>query len=468
MSEPGNRICQICQRREAAYYCTCLNPPMLFCLKCCSRHHAKHPLTIHNDIPIAALSHYRNPEDYLKKYETLKKGEAELRRNLQQMDQFVSEFEDSIQKCINDLTEYGCQRLQLLQTEKAQFCTKIEAAVQEATNCLNQGTAPVSGLAQAMWFLPSERLKVFRYSVATPDLQIICDTWISYQNNLQSVCEELSQRPVQLPEEEKQSLIASNPQDMLNIELQTDVFAHVSRTKVEILNLSSGQSIYHTIKIDFGRGGSYIQVDSQTLFCLGAKPVSASVYSLDLPSMKFTVLDSLLTPRDAAGVAKANNTVYVFGGRSSPVEVIQSCEKYGLRDRMWWALGNMHEARFSFTPCIFKTLIYLPFSPHSLSIETFSPATETFTDLSLFFPPGLKENSSVSFVVNGELCILTSGKQMARWRIETDTIVRLFSTDRECWSSQPPLIVGSLIFIGNNYNLRERVEKFSIISYTFV
>ena len=77
--------------------------------------------------------------------------------------------------------------------------------------------------------------------------------------------------------------------------------------------------------------------------------------------------------------------------------------------------------------------------------------------------------ASVSFVANGELCVLTRRKQLGRWRIESEGEFRLFQTERECWSSQPPLIVNSLVLIANNSLGRPGVvEKFSLESYAFI
>lgn len=319
-------------------------------MDCFPQHHAKYPLTIHKTIPIAALG--RNYADYLTKYETLKKGEAELRRNLEEMDKFASEFEDLIQKCVNYLTEYRSWQLQLLQTERAELSTAIEAAVQETAYCLNQGTQPVGWLAQVLWFLPSEQFSVVSYSVTTPNLQTLCGSWASYQNNWRGLYERLNQRPAQFAEEEKQSAGANRPHEMFSAEFQSSVFPYVHGNKVEMYNLLNGQSTNHTISVDFGSEGCFIQVDSQTLLCLGANPASTGVYELNLSSLTLTSLPSLRSPRMFAGVAKAGHIVYVFGGQERILGThLKSCEKYALQDKKWFTLSDMHEPRRAFTPC---------------------------------------------------------------------------------------------------------------------
>ena len=77
-------------------------------------------------------------------------------------------------------------------------------------------------------------------------------------------------------------------------------------------------------------------------------------------------------------------------------------------------------------------------------------------------------SGSVSFVANGELCVLTRGKQIAAWRIESEREFRLLDTDRECGSTQQPLVMGSMALIANNYSSSNAVETFSLEFYAFV
>lgn len=67
--------------------------------------------------------------------------------------------------------------------------------------------------------------------------------------------------------------------------------------------------------------------------------------------------------------------------------------------------------RYGFTPCIFRNLIYLPCPWTTPVIETFTPQTETFSELSVCLPVQM-QGWSVAFVVEEELCILTESKQM--------------------------------------------------------
>lgn len=98
-------------------------------------------------------------------------------------------------------------------------------------------------------------------------------------------------------------------------------------------------------------------------------------------------------------------------------------------------------------------------------METFNTDTENFALLRVSLPPKLMiDSSSVVFIANGELCLLTHNKQMALWKIDSELEFRLSSIDRKVSSHQQPLIVGSLVFIAR----KEAVEKFSLKTYSFL
>jgi len=96
-------------------------------------------------------------------------------------------------------------------------------------------------------------------------------------------------------------------------------------------------------------------------------------------------------------------------------------------------------------------------------MESFDPQTEIYQALPVCLPSKL-EGASASFVVNGELFVLTDNKQLARWRIESEAEVRLFVLNKGCCSTQPPLVLDSLVIIANACH--ESVEKFSLEDYS--
>lgn len=212
--------------------------------------------------------------------------------------------------------------------------------------------------------------------------------------------------------------------------------------------------------MNFGHECSYIAIDKHTLLCLGAFPDYKSVYELELPSLQLTFLPSLRSPREAAGVAKTSQFVYVFGG----IPYKESCEKYSLTEKVFLPLGSMHYGRGYFTPCSFGALIYLPSPFTTPIIESFNPETEVFAELPVSLPRHMKDLFSVAFVAQGELYVLTENKLMAVWKIESESSFRLSHIDRDCASNQPPLVAGSFVFIAYHGS----VMKFSLESHSFV
>ena len=183
----SNRTCQLCLGSEATHFCKCTGSPTLFCIQCFLTHQSKYPRVIHQVTPIAVLS--QNAEEYKRKNEALTKVAAEFRRNIERMEQCSSEFADMVQTCINYLAEYRTWWLQQLRTDKEVLALAVETAIEETTTCLDQGVEPVSALGRAIWTLPTEELQVFSYTVSTPDLPTLCQSWASYQNHLRSLCE---------------------------------------------------------------------------------------------------------------------------------------------------------------------------------------------------------------------------------------------------------------------------------------
>jgi len=450
-------VCQVCERREASHFCECAGSPFLLCLDCIGLHHAKHPRTIHQVMPIAALR--QSPKDYRHKYEALKQGREALLKSLESLEQLTMEFDDLMQNCIRYMTEYRTWWLQTIQTEKAALAEAVETAIQETTACLDEGTEPENPIAQALWTLPAEDLQVVSYAISPPDLQTFCQTWVTYTNNLHCLYARFA--PHQ-PEE-------SNKEDQILKEQMSssgEVFASMWENIVQIYDLKSQQSYKHILPAKSGNGRSYIALEGKRLLLVGDYPASKTVYELDLSSLLLTSLPSMGTARSRAGLATTTEFIYVFGGcGDSP---LNSCEKYELHSKQWLPLGPMHQTRFGFTPCTFLALIYLTSPQTTCSIETFSPETETFSALPVSLPPQLIYSFSVSFVCDGELYVLSSKQQLSQWKIGSEGEFRCYAVSRQCRSSRPPLVVGSLVLIANNYYGYEGVQKLSLEAKDFL
>lgn len=98
--------------------------------------------------------------------------------------------------------------------------------------------------------------------------------------------------------------------------------AAVFSNRVEIFYLDSQKTSRHTIPINFSSGVSYIELDRNSLLCLGGNPASQEVYSLDLTFFHLTSLPPLCSPREGAGLAQSATYTFVFGG----YPFLSSCE----------------------------------------------------------------------------------------------------------------------------------------------
>ena len=256
--------------------------------------------------------------------------------------------------------------------------------------------------------------------------------------------------------------VSSSPA-LLQLTLQPTTLAGVWCNTAFLYEVQSQQLTKHTLSVNFGYGGSYIECDKDTLLCVGGFPASSKVYSLNLSSFQLTSLPSLSTPRSSPGLAKVNTQFYAFGGYADPTS-LSSCEKMQLSDKRWTPISSMNHPRAYFTPCHFRALLYLVSPATTKAVETFNPEKQSFTVLPVSLPPDLRDRRSVAFIANEELCVLTNDKQMVRWKIDCEREFRLSNTTQDSWSNQQPLIVGSLVLIA----CKGAVQRFSLETYSFL
>lgn len=228
--------------------------------------------------------------------------------------------------------------------------------------------------------------------------------------------------------------------------------------------IQSLQLLYtHDLSNDFQNGGSFLQLEESKLLCVGP---SDKVFLLELTSLELSPYPSLSISRDCAGLAQVNAHVYVFGGFDGN-DTVSSCEKMQISGQFWTQISSMKYRRWGFTPCHFRSLLYLIASNYDAKgqVETFNPQEETFELLQVSLPHELTLcPDSIAFIVSGELCLLTKEKQMARWKIETESSFRFSDTNRGSLSNHQPLIIGSLALMAYS----GRMQRFSLDTYSFL
>lgn len=237
----------------------------------------------------------------------------------------------------------------------------------------------------------------------------------------------------------------------------------VEKNQAFLYEIQSQRLTKHILSVDFNDGGGYVEWDRDKLLCVGARPPSSAVYLLEISSFQLSSMPSLSTPRAYAGVAKMNAVFYVFGGYYASYQALCSCEKIKVSDKLWTPINSMIRPRSSFTPCQFRSLFYLVAAVEP-TVETFNPETDTFTVLPVSLPSDLRPHTSVSFVIDGELCLLTGDRQIALWKIECAQSFRTLNIDRGVCSRQQPLIDETLVLI----SCKERIQRFSLETYSFL
>ena len=223
----------------------------------------------------------------------------------------------------------------------------------------------------------------------------------------------------------------------------------------------------HTLAVDFGKGGSFLLLNRDSLLCLGGPQPTREAYILDLPTCQLRTIQALFEARAACGIGKTEKSVYVFGGIDATTSYMKSSETWSPQANQWRRLPKMCCSHAYFTPTLFRFKFYLVSAGNLLDdcpVETFNTSTEKYTSLRVLLPSKFDSAEVVSFVNRGEICVLSNKEVMARWEVETEQQMRLYELSLWCSSTQQPLIVGKVVLIA----CKEQILSFSLDSYSFL
>ena len=463
---PINPTCQACNEDLATHFCKCTDSTgkctlTLLCGKCALTHPTKNTRALHQVLPIAELD--QNSEEYMRKYETLMKATAELRRNTDKMEQCSTDFADMMQTCINYLTEYRHWWLQQIQTSKEELALAIETAIQEATAYLDQGVEPGSALGKAMWTFSTEELQVFKYTVSAPDLTTLCQTWAFYENDLKRLCLLAEERARPMPPVSvtpAQPAEANVSQWVSGVEARVQPqLVHVTKSYIRIFNFQRGGwkqplPLNPHIQVDYTSTWVILEVGS-ILICGGGGINSAWGTAYLLREECVEQVESMQVGRCLHGVLAYNNQVYVFGGYNKGG--LHSCEKHQWH-HTWTLLPPMQAARGYFNPCLFNGSIYLCGSG-STRLEVFSPQSDQMLPFHLSMPI----SSNCCVYVEDNLLVVHLDKLILKYRVgQAEQLVQISTTSTEedvkSPSSQPVVnailrvyyvVVGSMCYCVN-------------------
>lgn len=433
------QLCSACNSQPSEVFCQCTEVETLLCRSCVGPHILSNPHKGHSSRPLNQLQFYKLPGFNAAlglRIETFPKVREQVWKSVEELDRAVERYTEEVKRTYEEVIREYNEVVEKLNEVKTRLKEDAKSSLEEVERTLmDDNPRLVSRYAPAFRWL-TENLTTFRlfsYSLlpATSHHPLLFDYHVHDPDEI-------------FPREQ----------------FPTIYFQTLWQYKI-----SARETTQHVLAVNFRWGGSYVELDWSTVMCIAGNPATKAVYALDLTTRQMIQLESLVEAREVPGVVKARKSVYVFGGLGNS-QHLRSCEKWDFGTQLWTSLPDMHHPRAHFTPCVYQSHIYLASaSGDHRTIETFDPEDELFTVLPVALPEQLALGfTSVAFVVFGELCMLTGGRQMVRWRVDRDNEVRLAYIDRDCFSTQQPAVEGTEVLIG----CKGKLVKFSLTTYSFL
>lgn len=430
-------LCGYCQR-ESTQFCACASPGTFLCERCVSEHIVNNPALRHAPMHLNQLPDYKIPGFFVRlkaRQEAFPRVQAQVWENVTAVEKLAAELIALEKRVISEIQTSFAQKRQTLNEARAYLCRSFTTALEEVEKTLTEDKPRLNSLYGPMFRHRTE-------SPGTGTLQIF------FPN-------------VVISDTSPASFVSLEPQILRPNESYR--FAWVSMNQAYLYETEPEQLTQRALSVYFKKNSSFMMWDMDTLLCLQGGYISSEGYLLSLSSFLLSPLPSFSIPRVSAGLARMHDYCYAFGGWNGKNN-LSICEKIKLSDPRWTVLkGQMAEPRALFTPCHFRTLIYLIWAKAYSHIETFEAETETFAVLPVILPSLLCDNWSSAFVYKEEIVLITASKQIARWRIETEREFRLLKTSKGICSLQQPLIVGSRAL----FPCEGAIQRFNLDNFSF-
>ena len=419
-------------------FCCCGNQETFLCKEHLSEHLKKN--AVHIVLPVSTFGQHLI-SGFLEKLEKRKEahwtGVAELQNNIRAIDTCIEQFTTKVEELVWCVTEFAQRTISDLHTHKAKLQTEIREAIAEAEAAL-YSESPIlhSLIAKGLReFVPGQdRLVLFRYTMWGEKLPQRIDDLIQYE--------------VTLPSGKTTHRTTRSGYGSDN--LTGAVLPIVSGSTLKRYNTLTEYTAVSSLSVSFSLSSVFCPIDSDSVLCLvGGNPPLSTAYILSLSKSTVTEIQPMTTPRILPGVIKTGNFAYLFGGGDG-IKAITASEKLDTVEKSWSVLPDMNHPRSGFSPCFFEDEIYLPDVGHSHRvIETFSVISEKYRILGVALPSSLS-NSSVAFVAEGEMVVVTYSKQVGRWRIGTEEEFRTKSLSMRDYhsglSNIPPVKIGRDVY----------------------
>ena len=384
---------------------------------------------------------------------TVRRGiQSQIRGSVEDVDRIIAELVAKVEELKAALTALCRVKVAELEQLKAELSRDVEKALMEVENSLAEEhprLTPYAALFRDVIESPRS-VPLFSYQL---EINSLAPFQISYARV----------KPQDVPTASSIATISRSRSSDVN--KPAKYFASVCYDSLTLLQISNQQVSQHRLTTSFKGGASFVELDQRLLMCVGCKPASIATLALDIITYVLTSMQPMSIAREAPGVAKCAGSVYAFGGIDGGERSQNTCEKWSLEGSRWRNTTSMKHARAYFTPCLFKTCLYLMTTFTQSPVEMFRCETETFEELPISMPKQLRFGwRSVSFMADEQLCVLTEGEQMARWNIESSREFQVQSTKRVCWSTQPPQRDGAQVLIAYD----GQVVKFNLDTFSFV
>ena len=245
----------MCGRSAAKFFCACTAPETLLCENCLGKHMSQDLMLVHQTRQIELLRIYKNPQG-MERMAALRKVREEAMQSIQEVDRAITEFSTKVQELIVALTVLRATKVEELQGVKATLAREVPCGLEEVERTL----------AEERPLLTTQFGPVFRERIDKPaPLSLFAYTM--------ETCSSLALLRFHL----------ANSQEISR-------FAGVYEDKVFLYEVESQRITQHTLSLNFGMGGSYVEVDRDTLLC---EPCIPPQLTLGVASVAFVANEEL-------------------------------------------------------------------------------------------------------------------------------------------------------------------------------
>jgi hypothetical protein len=241
-------------------------------------------------------------------------------------------------------------------------------------------------------------------------------------------------------------------QDLLPCLIKGKLVVYNVRTGVEIASRSS-----------FFEVAVFCLAGRETAICFKALE-SNVVQELNLLTCLLSELPNMIETRRSPEVIHIAGITYVFGGLLE-YKYIRSCEQYNRKEANWTYLPSLNAPRHSAWPCEYAREIYLPPVYFFENVEVFSISTRSIRTVSPSITPACSWVISVSLVIRGELVIMTTEGEMARWMMKGEQSsfqVSKLSTKVAKVSCAPVKCAREMVWFESGYLMRLNCDTYAL------